>query len=87
MSQNAGTSSAGGDSSCCEDELSPEVIDGRISNGYGRLHGNDSGDMEDEDGALIPHLNAPPDLQASKERKNTNSSNNKRNKDKNQRKR
>ena len=83
LSQNV--SSAGGESSGCEDELSPEIIDGRISNGYGRLHGNDSGDMEDEDDALIPHLKVPPET--SKDRNHLNTSKDRKNKDKNQRKR
>ena len=83
MSQNAGTSSAGGESSGCDDDLSPEMMDGRIANGYGRLHGNDSGDMDDENGALIPHLKAPPETFTTKDGKAPNN----KNKDKNQRKR
>ena len=47
----------------------------------------DGGDMEDEDGALIPHLKAPPESQTSKDRKHLNTSNDRKNKDKNQRKR
>ena len=82
MSQNAGTSSAGGESSGCDDDLSPEMIDGRIANGYGRLHGNES--MDDENGALIPHLKAPPEASNGK---TLNSSADKKLKDKNQRKR
>ena len=87
ISQNAGTSSAGGESSGCDDDLSPEMIDGRLANGYGRLNGNDSGDMDDENGALIPHLKAPPETLSTRNGKALNSSADKKMKDKNQRKR
>ena len=86
ISQNAGTSSAGGESSGCDDDFSPETMDGRLANGYGRLHGNESGDMDDENGALIPHLKAPPETFSTRDGKSINNLD-KKNKDKNQRKR
>ena len=83
---NAGTSSAGGESSGCDDDPSPEMIDGRMLNGYGRLQGNGSGvEMEEEDGVLIPHLKVSTETDSLKDRKSMND--NKKSKDKNQRKR
>ena len=82
---NAGTSSAGGESSGCDDDHSPDRMDGRMLNGYGRLQGNESGDMEEEDGVLIPHLKVSTETDSLKDRKSMND--NKKSKDKNQRKR
>ena len=42
--------------------------------------------MEEEDGALIPHLKVPVDPQTSKDRKSANSADGRKGKDKNQRK-
>ena len=86
FSNNAGTSSAGGESSGCDDDLPHEDIDGRNANGYGRIQGNESADMEEEDGVLIPHLKVPVDPQTSKDRKSANSADGRKGKDKNQRK-
>ena len=81
ISQNAGTSSAGGESSGCDEDLSPEMI----SNGYGRLLLNENGEMEDENGTLIQGLDAPPTNPAARNGKQ--SKDDKKSKDKNQRKR
>ena len=83
----SGTSSVGGESSGCEDELAPDVVEGRMTNGYGRSHGHTSIEIEGEDGVLIPHLKSPTDAQSLKGQKAASSGENGKNKDKNQRKR